>query len=49
MQLDMVLDDYTSITSIDYADIVIEQLQKAHAEHPQLQYAVADARLALVQ
>ena len=44
LQLDMVLDGYTSILSIDYADVVIAQLQKSHFAHPQLQYAVADAR-----
>ena len=44
LQLDMILDDYASVTSIDYSDIVIAQLQKVHALHPELQYAVADAR-----
>lgn len=41
----MVLDNYASVTSIDYSDVVIAQMQKAHAEHAELQYAVADARL----
>lgn len=44
LQLDMMLDGYTSIVSIDYADVCIAQLQKAHAEYPQLQYEAADAR-----
>ena len=41
----MVLDGYySSILSVDYADVVISQLQRAHADLPQLQYATADAR-----
>lgn len=47
LQLDMVLDGYISILSIDYADVVIAQLQQAHIDYPQLQYAVADARYRL--
>ena len=44
LQLDMSLDGYTSILSVDYSDIVIEQMQYSHQQHPRLQYAVADAR-----
>ncbi|DBA87469.1 TPA: hypothetical protein ACH3X1_004508 [Trebouxia sp. C0004] len=45
LQLDMAQEGYTSITSIDYAEVVIEQLQQSHQQYPQLQYDVADARL----
>lgn len=44
LQLDMAQEGYTSITSIDYAEAVIEQLQQSHQQYPQLQYEVADAR-----
>ena len=44
LQVEMVLDGYSSILSVDYADVVISQLQRAHADLPQLQYATADAR-----
>lgn len=43
----MALDGYTSITSIDFSEVVIEQMQQNQKQHlPQLQYAVADARYA---
>ena len=40
------LDGYTSITSIDFSEVVIEQLQQnqQQQQQPQLQYAVGDAR-----
>ena len=38
----MALDGYTSVTSVDFAEVVIEQLQEKQTKH--LQYAVADAR-----
>ncbi len=44
LQLDMNLDGYASITSVDYSEVVIDQMQQAHQHYPQLQYAVADAR-----
>lgn len=44
LQLDMSLDGYTSILSIDYAQVVIEQMQESHQQYPQLRYDVADAR-----
>jgi len=46
LQLDMTQEGYTSITSIDYAEVVIEQMQQSHQQYPQLQYDVADARSA---
>jgi hypothetical protein len=42
----MTQEGYTSITSIDYAEVVIEQMQQSHQQYPQLQYDVADARSA---
>ena len=48
LQIDMALDGYTSITSIDFSEVVIEQMQQNQKQHlPQLQYAVADARYAV--
>ena len=44
LQLDMSLDGYTSILSVDYAQVVIEQMQESHQQYPQLRYDVADAR-----
>lgn len=44
LQIDMAIDGYTCITSIDYSEVVIEQMQHSSAQQPQLQYAVADAR-----
>ena len=44
LQLDMMLDGYASILSVDYSPVVIQQMQHSHQSHPQLQYAVADAR-----
>ena len=45
LQIDMALDGYNSITSIDFSEVVIEQMQQNQKQHlPQLQYAVADAR-----
>lgn len=44
LQLDMAHEGYTSITNIDYAGVVIEQMQQSHRQYPQLQYVVADAR-----
>ncbi|DBA71492.1 TPA: hypothetical protein ACH3X2_011283 [Trebouxia sp. C0005] len=46
LQLDMAQEGYTSITSIDYAEVVIEQMQQSHQQYPQLHYDVADARSA---
>ena len=47
LQIDMALDGYTSITSIDFSEVVIEQMRQNQRQHlPQLQYAVADARYA---
>ncbi|KAL3148121.1 hypothetical protein ABBQ38_014402 [Trebouxia sp. C0009 RCD-2024] len=43
LQDDMVLDGYSSITSIDFSEVVIEQMQQDQQQQ-QLQYAVADAR-----
>ena len=45
LQNDMVLDGYSSITSVDFAEVVIEQMQQ-DPQQQQLQYAVADARWA---
>lgn len=45
LQIDMALDGYTSITSIDFSEVVIEQMKQNQEQHlSQLQYAVADAR-----
>lgn len=45
LQIDMALDGYTSITSIDFSEVVIEQMQQSPKQQlQQLQYAVADAR-----
>lgn len=42
----MAQEGYISITSIDYSEVVIEQMQQSHQQYPQLQYDVADARSA---
>lgn len=44
LQLDMTLDGYASILSVDYSPVVIQQMRRSHQSHLQLQYAVADAR-----
>ena len=46
LQIDMALDGYASITSVDYSDVVVEQMQQSPGQLPQLRYAVADARCA---
>lgn len=45
IQVDMLLDGYTNILSVDYSDVVIQQLEAMHGPtFPQLHYGVADCR-----